>query len=393
VLAVTEGCPALQVEFTTDLRSEEKTRLAEVTIQANQIETVPIQSAARGTDTSADRSRRPVFVIGCHRSGTNLLYDMLLSSGDFAIYRGQLPVYKLFLPKFGSLDKRGNMERAVDTWLHSKGYRRSGLKAKEIRAKLLEARHSAGDFMRTVMNEIASNQNARRWAIYDPDGVLYMQQIKADIPEALFIHIVRDGRDIALSLKKMEGFKPLPWDIGSSRGLLATAAYWKWMVRTGQTCGRTIPADYMEVRYEDLVQTPHETLAALGRFLDHDLDYERIQKAGLGRLSETNSSFREEGAHSGINPVQRWKERLSHDQVAALEALVGDCLEEHGYELATPLKQRKAGLHGKWIRAFYPALLGAKQWLKTRTPLGKLANLSVLELSDVVPETSVVDSR
>jgi hypothetical protein len=241
------------------------------------------------------------------------------------------------------------------------------------------------------MNEIARGQNARRWAIYDPDNVLYVPRVKADLPEALFIHIIRDGRDIALSLKKMEGFKPLPWHIGSSRDLLATAAYWEWMVRKGRAHGRKIPEDYIEIRYEDLVSKPHETLATLGRFLDHELDYDRIQQAGLGRIRETNSSFREEAVYSQINPLQRWKDRLSPEQVAALESLVGDCLQELGYTLTTPPEERVPGLREKWIRTFYPALLETKLWLKTRTPLGKFANLSVLELSNDVPETSVAE--
>jgi hypothetical protein len=338
-----------------------------------------------------DRSQRPVFVMGCHRSGTNLLYDTLLSAGGFAVYRGYTPIYKMLIPRFGSPENRGNRTRLVETWLRSKGYRRSGLTAKEIKAKLLDECHTGGDFIRIIMNDIARSQNAHRWAIYDPDNVLYVPQVKADLPEALFIHIIRDGRDIALSLKKMEGFKPLPWNIGSSRDLLATAAYWEWMVRTGQAHGREIPEDYIEIRYEDLVSKPRDTLATLSRFLDHELDYDRIQQAGLGRLRVTNSSFREEAAHSQINPMQRWKERLSPAQVAALEALVGDCLQELGYALTTPPGKRIPGLREKWTRAFYPALLETKLWLKTRTPLGRFANLSVLELSDNVPETSVAE--
>ncbi len=356
--------------------------MSEITIQAE-----------RETDVAAvrkmDRSRRPVFVMGCHRSGTNLLYDTLLSAGGFAVYRGYAPIYKMLIPKFGSPENRANRTRLVETWLRSKGYRRSGLTAKDIRAKLLDGCRNGGDFIRIILNEIARGQNAQRWAIYDPDNVLYVPQVKADLPEALFIHIIRDGRDIALSLKKMEGFKPLPWNIASSRDLLATAAYWEWMVRKGQAHGRNIPDDYIEIRYEDLVSKPHETLATLSTFLDHELNYDRIQQAGLGRIRETNSSFREEPSSSQIKPMERWKERLTPEQVAALESLIGDCLQEFGYTLTTPPEKRIPGLRERWIKTFYPALLESKLWLKTRTPLGKFANLSVLELSDDIPETSV----
>ncbi|MFZ0479247.1 MAG: sulfotransferase, partial [Terriglobales bacterium] len=225
--------------------------------------------------------------MGCHRSGTNLLYDMLLSSGGFAIYRGLLPVYKSLVPRFGSMSKRSNRERILATWLRSKGFRRTGLQPEQISSRILNDCRTAGDFTRVVMDAIAAQQNVNRWAGYDADHVLHVAQIKRDIPNALFAHIIRDGRDIALSLKKMGGFTPLPWDRSESDSLVATALYWEWMVRRGREAGRSIPTDYIEIRYEDLVTHPRETLARLGTFIDHDLDYDRIQRASLGRLSET----------------------------------------------------------------------------------------------------------
>jgi hypothetical protein len=319
--------------------------------------------------------------MGCHRSGTNLLYDTLLSAGGFAVYRGYLPVYKVLIPHFGSFDKLGNRKTMMEAWLRSKGFRRSGLDAAELTEKVLAECRNGGDFMRIVMNGVAQSQNVQRWAVYDPDSVLHVQRIKRDIPNALFVHIIRDGRDIALSLNKMDGFRPFPWD-RKSRSIRETAVYWEWMVRTGQAYGREIPADYCEVRYEELVADPRNTLATLGRFLDHDLDYDRIQNAGLGRLSESNSSFREEEPARKANPVNRWKERLPRDEVAALESLVGPCLQELGYSLTIPEPERKLSLRSRFLRTSYPGLLSAKLWLKIHTPVGRFANLSVLELDE-----------
>lgn len=320
--------------------------------------------------------------MGCHRSGTNLLYDMLLSSGGFAIYRGYLPIYKILIPRFGSMESRGNRARILETWLRSKGFRRTGLNAELLSARILSDCRTGGDFIRVVMDAVAQSQGVPRWAVYDPDNVLHMERVKADIPNALFVHIIRDGRDIALSLKKMGGFSPLPWDRGETRSLVATALYWEWMVRQGREHGRKFPADYIEIRYEDLMTKPRETLATLGVFIEHDLDYDKITNAGLGRLSETNSSFREEVAKEQVNPLGRWKERLSPAAVAAIEGTVGKCLEETGYALSLPEEDRRMGLGGSWMRAVYPNLLRAKLWLKLHTPVGRLANLSALELED-----------
>jgi hypothetical protein len=336
-----------------------------------------------------ERKTRPVFVVGCHRSGTNLLYDTLLSAGGFAVYRGYLPVYKMLIPRFGSLGKVENRRQLMQTWLRSKGFRRSGLDPGDLTVKVLNECRSGGDFIRITMDEVARRQNVSRWAVYDPDDVLFIPDIKRDIPEALFVHIIRDGRDIALSLRKMGGFRPLPWDRGR-RSLAATALYWEWMVRSGREHGHKIPSDYIEVHYESLVSKPRETLARLGEFLDHDLDYGRIQKAGLGRVSEPNSSFGPGAAESQMSPVNRWKEKLSGAEVAAIEATVGDCLEETGYALTTPKPERIAGAREKLMRAAYFNYLETKLWLKTTTPAGRWANLSALELMDtpVLPEAA-----
>lgn len=336
-----------------------------------------------GIDNPSHRSRSPVFVMGCHRSGTNLLYDMLLSAGGFAIYRGSLPVYETLIPRFGSMKKRSNREKLLQTWVRSKGFRRTGLEAEPLTSRILNDCRNGGDFIRIIMDAVAASQGSPRWALYDPDNVLHIARLKACIPNALFLHIIRDGRDIALSLKKMGGFTPLPWDRNNeTRSLVATALYWQWMVRNGREHGRRIPSDYMEIHYEDLATQPRETLNQIGAFLDHDLDYDRIQRAGLGRLSETNSSFREEAAAEKINPLGRWKKRLSHAEVAAIEAAVGECLEETGYPLSLPEAERTAGL-GEWSnRLLYKTFLRTKKWLKLNTPFGRLADPSVLQLQD-----------
>jgi len=325
--------------------------------------------------------------MGCHRSGTNLLYDTLLSAGGFAIYRGILPVYKTLVPRYGSLGSRANREKIVATWVRSKGFRRAGLDAGEISSRILNECRTAGDFTRMIMDSVARQQNLKRWAGYDADHVLYVERIKKEIPNALFVHIIRDGRDIALSLKKMGGFTPLPWDRSETDSLVATALYWEWMVRRGRNAGSRIPADYIEVRYEDLVTNPRETLGRLGSFIDHDLDYDRIQKAGLGRLSESNSSFREE-ARQNIHPLGRWKQRLSLAAVAAIEGTVGACLEENGYELSLPAAERRLTPRRAWMREVYPAFLETKLWLKWNTPLGRMANLSELEVDEATQAAS-----
>jgi LPS sulfotransferase NodH len=342
--------------------------------------TVESAESARGSKADPERNRRPVFVMGCHRSGTNLLYDTLLSAGGFAVYRGYLPIYEILVPRFGSPENPRNRQRIVATFIKSQGFRRTGVDGAELSSELLADGCTAGDFIRIVMDKIAKSQGVERWALYDPDSVIHVTRIRKDLPHPLFIHIVRDGRDIALSLMKMQGFRPFPWS-RRARTLLETALYWEWMVHQGRQRGRQVPEDYIEIHYEALVTEPRAVLARLGDFLKHDLDYERIQSAGLGRLRESNSSFR--GDEKEIkNPVNRWKEKLSHQQIVELEAVIGPTLQEFGYPLTVDAQQRRVGLRLKLLASIYPRFLSTKQWLKLNTPMGRFANLSALELQD-----------
>jgi LPS sulfotransferase NodH len=372
----------MESRFTVEGRGREN--YADVTIIFIKLMTRTAESRAAQDSSKyhagAERKRRPVFVMGCHRSGTNLLYDTLLSAGGFAVYRGYLPIYEILIPRFGSLENPRNRAKIVSMWMRSKGFARAGVEAVPLSSKLLAECRNGGDFIRIVMDEIAHSQGVQRWMVYDPDSVLHVARIKRDIPDALFVHIIRDGRDIALSLMKMGGFRPFPWS-RRSRGLLETSLYWDWMVHRGRQHGRQIPGDYIEIHYEELVTQPRAVLARLGDFLDHDLDYDLIQRTGLGRLRESNSSFQDDEKETQ-NPVNRWKERLSHQQVVALEALIGPSLQEFGYALTVDTEQRQVGFRWKCLASVYPRFLSTKLWLKLHTPVGRLANLSALELHD-----------
>jgi LPS sulfotransferase NodH len=331
----------------------------------------PTKPASRAAGV---RSKAPVFVLGCPRSGTTLLYHMLLSAGGFAVYRAESQAFNLLAPRFGNFKSRANRERLLEKWLRSKLFQVSGLHAETIRDRVLLQCDGAGDFLQTYMQEIARQQGVERWAECTPDHLLYMQEIKRQIPEALVIHIIRDGRDVALSYARQGWTRSLPWDRGQE--LLVSALYWDWTVRQGRRSGAALGAEYMEVRYEGLVGDPRETLASVGQFIGQELDYDRIQKVGIGSVSKPNSSF---SAEQGFNPVGRWQEKMGPEQLTAMEGLIGDLLQELGYPLAGGACA-KSSLRLSTMGALYPRLFATKLWLKDHTWLGRTANLGPLEI-------------
>jgi Sulfotransferase family len=324
------------------------------------------------------RKTAPVFVLGCPRSGTTVLYHMLLSAGGFAVYRSESNVFNLLVPRFHGMRSAADRKELLDVWLRSKLFRVSGLDAGEISTKIMAECHGGGDFLRIVMQEIAHQQGVGRWADCTPDHLLYMQEIKRQIPDALFVHIIRDGRDVALSYARQRWSYPLPWDRNERLGV--SALYWEWAVRKGREQGKRLGADYREVRFEELITNPQQSLEQLGLFIDHDLDYDRIQRAGIGSVSKPNSSFAGESEEI-FNPVARWKTKMSLDQIGGLEELIGEALLELGYGLTS---DRRMSLRSARLRATYLALFRAKHWMKA-TPLGRFVHLRNLEVEPNKP--------
>jgi hypothetical protein len=322
------------------------------------------------------RNTAPVFVLGCPRSGTTVLYHMLLSAGGFAIYRTESNVFNLLVPRFRGMRSTSDWEELLDVWLRSKLFRVSGLDASEISAKIMGECRNGGDFLRIVMQEIARQQGVPRWADCTPEHLLYMREIKRQIPDALFIHIIRDGRDVALSYAKQGWSHPLPWDRQDCLGV--AGLYWEWLVRKGREQGKDLGADYTEIRFEDLIAKPKETLSRLGLFIDHDLDYERIKGEGIGSVSEPNSSFAGE-SEGAFNPVARWKTKMTPQQISSFEELVGDFLVKLGYGA---LREARHGttFRAARMRATYLPMFEAKHKIRMHTPLGRLVRLERIEI-------------
>lgn len=330
-----------------------------------------VYTQTQKTQTTQSSNSRPVFVLGCPRSGTTLLYHMILSSGDFAGYPFESDTFRILGPKFPRLNSRRNRIQLMEFWLHSENGAQSGLSRSDIESRVLEECRNIGDFLRIVMEEMCRKQDVPRWAEKTPDHVLSIAEIKRFIPDALIVHIIRDGRDAALSLANFGRIQPYFCQRGSK--LLSFGVYWKWLVQKGRAAGQTIGPDYYELHYEELMEKPRETLAQLGDFIGHNLDYDRIAQVGVGSVTQPNTSFKDLASPRGGSAVGRWKRQYSAEELARFEALAGDCLEDTGYSLATSPQQKSGTLLTAGLAAFYVSQLELKYQLKSHTPLKRLA--------------------
>ncbi len=343
-----------------------------------------LESKQRGQARPATpRSKAPVFVLGCGRSGTKLLYHTLLSAGGFAVYYAESNAFNLLGICFGNLARRGNRRKLLDAYYKSMLFERTGLKSEDIDQRVMDDCRNTGDFLRIVMEAVARKQGVKRWAECTPLHLLYLPLIKKVVPDALIVHIIRDGRDVAASLHRIGWIRPLPWD--RARAVLAPAIFWRWIVSRGRRYGQQMGNDYMEVHYEDVVQQPREALARIGAFIEQDLDYDRIQQNPLGSLQTPNSSFRGDGREKEANTIGRWKTMFTPEQIRDIEAVQGDLLTATAYTLETPPEKLRASAAVRFMSFLYPLYFDFKLWLKSATPLARFASTARMGKAQAEP--------
>jgi len=153
-----------------------------------------------------------------------------------------------------------------------------------------------------------------RLAYRDPADLTRLAAVAAILPSARFIHIVRDGRDVALSYR---GF-----DWGPTN-LYAGARMWARGVRAAADQGAALSGRYLAIALEDLVTEPAQVGAQLGAFVPD------ATRAEVAQFVELASERRRAG------PSQPWKSAMSASEARRCEEAAADQLCAYGYELAT----------------------------------------------------------
>ena len=193
----------------------------------------------------------PVFIVGCGRSGTTLLRLMLNALPDLAIPLESQFIYHIarrrargFWP--ATLNGAADCERFV-TFLErhpTMRYWEISFEALRDRLNRLPERSHAAVF-RAVFIEFMEREGKKQWGDKTPMHVQYMLLLDQLLPGAKYVHVIRDGRDVASSLLTRSWGPKYLWHAGW---------YWKWLVLSGMVAGRILAPDrYREVRYEDLV--------------------------------------------------------------------------------------------------------------------------------------------
>ena len=277
------------------------------------------------------------FIIGVPRSGTTLLRLMLDSHPEVAI-----PPESHFFHELVGRDLAA-MSRAEFYGLITQHFTWRDFCIDDVafdRALDGVDPFSVADGLRALYRLYAARFGKARWGEKTPDYGLLMPEIAALLPEARFVHLIRDGRDVALSRQSL-------W-FGPGTDIAAQAEDWMLWIRRVRNFGAG-SEHYLEIRYEALVTSSDETLREVCRFLQlpfrkEMLSYHAVADARLAELKGWKTENVTADQLRGIQEltarpptpdrIDRWKREMPPEALRAFEDVAGPFLTELGYEVA-----------------------------------------------------------
>ncbi|WP_189865090.1 sulfotransferase family protein [Streptomyces poonensis] len=287
-------------------------------------------------------SARPVFVLGCPRSGTTLLQLMLHAHPRIALppeTRFVLPAYEHRL-SFGDLREHAN-RAALAEWITERKetrFQELGVDAGRVAERIVAGPPTLGSALGIALRSYAEEHGKARWGDKRPAYALYVPEILRLFPDAQFVHLVRDGRDCVASLLGM------PW---WHRGFHEAVATWAQVMDTTRRHARAPgPGSWHELHFEDLVADPERSLRALCGFLGEEYAPETLEPHRVAGIAVPARKTWHRRTHGALDSSRAgsWRQRLTVDQIRLCEAVLGERLARHGYELAGAVRPDPAEL-------------------------------------------------
>lgn len=323
-------------------------------------------------------SSSPVFIIGTERSGSNLLRLILNAHPDISIphpphiLKEMAPLERFY----GELRDDRNFRKLVA----------DVVKLVELHFFPWDVKIDAGRVFEeaggrslycvkaAVYEQYARAKGKKRWGCKSTFVIHYTDMVRKRHPGAKFIHLVRDGRDVAVSARSSVFNRFHPYYVGM---------LWSLEQKTAAAlAGRFSREEFITVRYEDLLCEPEKTVRDLCSFMREDfasamLSYFEAPEAGA--LAKTSRSWEKCASPIAKDNVQRYKRELSVDETRVFETTAFEELSRFGYALENDYQELKK-LSEKGIS---PGA-GLKYWLLEKSMLSRTMIKSFFSDSNAV---------
>lgn len=305
-----------------------------------------------------------LFVVGCPRSGTTLL-QRILDHHPFLTVANDTHFIPRAIRGYQPRKDLALTDELVERVRAYRRFHRLGLSPEAVCAAVAGSR-TYSEFVSGLYAELARQKGKPLAGEKTPDYVRYLPVLAALFPAARFVHILRDGRDVALSTLEWarEERGPGRFALWRENPVAVCALWWRWQVGTGrEDAARLGPCRYHEVSYEELVARPEATCRRLTAFLQ--LPYvEEMLKYHEGKQRDEPGLSAKSAWLQPTPGLRDWRTQMSGKDRQLFAVLAGDLLADLGYELEEPISAataREADRCREWWKREM-ARRRAKEW-------------------------------
>lgn len=294
----------------------------------------------------------PIFIIGNPRSGTTLLRLMLTCHENIVIppecgfavwwhekYKdwGESRVDDFTLSEFISDLMRS---KKIETWNVNEGDLSVFLRQRSP--------PSYSELVSSIYEWYGSSRGRifKRWGDKNNFHIHQIPTIKSIFPNAWFVHIVRDGRDVACSYKEVNMRQiDSPYAPSLPNEIADIAEQWKTNIEVAtESFTRIEWEDVCELRFEDLVLDTERSLRKLCRLLDEEYDPSMLNYHQINRDYELEPEeflqWKEKTLEEPTRDVVgRYIRGLTDQEISTFEKIAGDGLRRYGYLRSIPGNQ------------------------------------------------------
>lgn len=294
-----------------------------------------------------------VFIVGCPRSGTTLLRRIVSAHPQIVITPEAHWIPRWFEKRRGlKPDGIVTAELVSELLAHDK-FASFGLGREALMSLIGSGQPiSYATFVTGIFDLYGKARGKKVVGNKTPDSVRRIGTLHALWPQARFVHLIRDGRDVALSLMNwpsVETKKPGTFPTWKDDPVSTAALWWELNVRRGREAGKALgPELFRELRYESLVAHPAEECAALCEFLG--LAYDEAMLNYHEAFSEAADAKATNDRQPIASGLRNWKAQMPTSDVERFEAAVGTLLDELGYPRAFPRPRPVVVEHSTQVR-------------------------------------------
>lgn len=277
----------------------------------------------------------PIFVVGHPRSGTTLL-RLILDSHERIVIPPEGHLVSLLRRaerKYGALSDPANFEQLLDRLLHKQRMSEWKIDVEDARRRCLAGPHTPAGVFASLMGIWTDRTGKPRWGEKTPGTYRFLPEVNRWFPDCQVLHIVRDGRDVAVSC-----LTPPFSDQYDKGNVYEVAVRWRDAIRRGRHAGGMLGSRrYLELRYEDLTAAPEVVVRAICDFLHEDFAPQmlRFHEQALGKVARGEQGFHQRVAQQvDTQRVERWRKDADEEFVLGFEGIAGKELEENGYRLS-----------------------------------------------------------